>query len=442
MDTNIGVARFAELEALMVPLERQQLSVELSGSKGLYRNPHKHLALIRADDDRAAIETWLDTVGSRSAATKRAYRKEAERLLAWAIVEQGKPMSSLNVEDMVAFERFLKNPLSRHPNINWIARKYQDPETGKESVRKYPRAHKEWRPFDGPLTPSSVEYSLQVLKSLFSYWTDVGYTLVNPLKVRRKSYKPNKDAVIDRVLNTDTWAFLYHFLETSEESIAVETPAKERLKLLRLANQRYMVFSALYFLGVRISELASIRMCDFARRQTISGEEQYWVKITGKGNKTRTIPVPMDLMGVLFNYRRTLNTFPVQKRRKADSERVELMVAPSLSDQTTMILSSSGNGSLSANAIYKIVKSALGDALANYEQLVAAGRAPKNVNPEQLAFASTHWMRHTSATHQSLKGVSLRYIKEFLGHASYDTTLIYDHVHNEQWVSEIRKFSK
>ncbi|WP_228892210.1 tyrosine-type recombinase/integrase [Burkholderia ambifaria] len=46
--------------------------------------------------DLQAGHAWIATRGARSEATRRAYRREAERLLLWAIVAKGKPLSSLN----------------------------------------------------------------------------------------------------------------------------------------------------------------------------------------------------------------------------------------------------------------------------------------------------------------------------------------------------------
>ena len=75
----------------------------LDGSDGRFRAP-LHQCLLEAKNDYEAIAAWLatkhDPNGTGRTATHRAYRKEAERLLLWAIVEHGKPLSSLTVEDV------------------------------------------------------------------------------------------------------------------------------------------------------------------------------------------------------------------------------------------------------------------------------------------------------------------------------------------------------
>jgi hypothetical protein len=79
-----------------------------------------------------------------SAATQRAYRKEAERLILWAIVERGRAPSSLTTEDAIAYRAFLRRP---PPRERWVG-----------SPR--PRDSVEWRPFTGGLSARSASYGL------------------------------------------------------------------------------------------------------------------------------------------------------------------------------------------------------------------------------------------------------------------------------------------
>lgn len=96
----------------------------------------------RARNDYQAVVEWLElrrpTEGSGNAHTFRAYRKEAERFLLWAIFERGKALSDLDHVDCLEYRRFLGaiGPL-------WI---------GASSV---PRWSEHWRPFEGQLGPRS-----------------------------------------------------------------------------------------------------------------------------------------------------------------------------------------------------------------------------------------------------------------------------------------------
>ena len=51
--------------------------------------------------------------------------------------------------------------------------------------RKLARNHPLWRPFAGPLAPSSIRQSLVVVNSLFSWLVEAGYLAGNPLALTR-----------------------------------------------------------------------------------------------------------------------------------------------------------------------------------------------------------------------------------------------------------------
>ena len=73
------------------------LSATLDGSCG--RNRSKVSPLIGAKNDLEAIELWLKEYANKTSTTYRNYRKDAERLLLWCIVERQKPLSALDPED-------------------------------------------------------------------------------------------------------------------------------------------------------------------------------------------------------------------------------------------------------------------------------------------------------------------------------------------------------
>jgi len=82
----------------VVPWERLRVPDEVSGSRGAFRAP-KATCTLDANNDYQAVQAWLAL--HESPATQRAYRKEAERLILWAVVERGRAMSSLTTEDAV-----------------------------------------------------------------------------------------------------------------------------------------------------------------------------------------------------------------------------------------------------------------------------------------------------------------------------------------------------
>ena len=70
---------------------------------------HGQPRLITAENDIDAVLTWLREYED-SPHTFASYRKEAERLWLWAVQHQGKALSSLTREDLLAYEAFLANP--------------------------------------------------------------------------------------------------------------------------------------------------------------------------------------------------------------------------------------------------------------------------------------------------------------------------------------------
>jgi integrase len=269
----------------------KSLSAELNGSIGRFRNPNMAYSLSRSNTDLEAINEWLNSVGSRSPQTRRSYEKEAFRLLMWAVAEHQKPISSLDIQDMLEYEVFVKSLVSKYEGVTWMAAKIiQKVDTSSDSrdvvdevylKKRYARTDSQWRPFDKPLTPDGIEYAMRVLKSMFSFWTDIGYTVVNPLKLRKVVKKQDKRKSKDRVMSTATWDFLYEHMQKKVASTARSNEGRKETIAHLKALQAFMVFNSLYLLGVRISELSSLRMNSIFRRESTKREDRDWVKVLG-----------------------------------------------------------------------------------------------------------------------------------------------------------------
>jgi hypothetical protein len=127
----------APFPGAVVPWETLRLPHEVDGSSGAFRAP-RHTCTLDANNDYAAVQAWLSL--HESTATQRAYRKEAERLILWAIVERNRALSSLTTEDAIAYRSFLRRPT---PRERWV---------GPGRARTSP----EWRPFSGGLSARST----------------------------------------------------------------------------------------------------------------------------------------------------------------------------------------------------------------------------------------------------------------------------------------------
>ena len=338
---------------------------ELDGRSGTNRARTPAFCQIRADNDVAAIAVWLAEF-AHSPHTFRSYRKEALRLLGWATRLRRKAVSSLTREDVLAYEAFLAGPM---------------PATalGDETLRA------------GPLSTNSQRHAMGIVGGLFTYLVNAGYLAGNPWTLGRRHRVPRARQV-ERYLDQAQWTAVLDFLET--------LPQERRRERQHYERARWVV-RFLYDTALRVSEAASARSRDFVRRR-----QQWWLRVLGKGGVYGEVPIRDELMTDLARYRAFHGLPPT----------------PSALETTPVILSIAGRAEecLTPTAVYLIVKDALGqaaDALASSDPVTAG----------VLRRASTHWLRHTAASHQADRGTDLRHIQKNLRHASIETTAIYLH---------------
>ena len=163
------------------------------------------------------------------------------------------------------------------------------------------------------------------------------------------------------------------------ESISTDQPLGLR--------DRAMV-ELLYASGLRISELAN------ARLENLLLEERV-IRVTGKGNKTRLIPVGRKACAAIAEYLARERPGMVKKRTGGE-----------------IFLSVRGT-KLTTVRIWQILKR-----IARYAGMEV------NVYP--------HLLRHSFATHLLSNGADLRIIQEMLGHADVSTTQVYTHVDQQR----------
>ncbi|MFL6589607.1 MAG: site-specific tyrosine recombinase XerD [Chthoniobacterales bacterium] len=156
------------------------------------------------------------------------------------------------------------------------------------------------------------------------------------------------------------------------------------------------IVELLYASGLRISELANARLENFNTEERI-------LRVTGKGNKMRLVPVGGKATDALAAYLSTER--PKLVKRQTSSE---------------IFLSSRGT-KLSTARLWQIVKKR-----AKQSGLEA------NIYP--------HLLRHSFATHLLSNGADLRIIQEMLGHADISTTQVYTHVDQQRLKAVHRKF--
>ncbi|MCF6241535.1 MAG: tyrosine recombinase XerD [Bacteroidales bacterium] len=148
------------------------------------------------------------------------------------------------------------------------------------------------------------------------------------------------------------------------------------------------IIETLYSCGLRVSELINLRITDLYF-------DLEFIKVTGKGNKERLVPVSNKLKSEIDWY---IKSYRVHLDIKKEFENI-------------LFLNRRGR-KLTRNMIFLIVK-----------ELAKEAGIQKNVSP--------HTFRHSFATHLVDGGADLRAVQEMLGHESITTTEIYTHLSKE-----------
>ena len=365
------------------PWEHIAVPADIDGTQGAFRAPRASCSL-RASNDYEAVQSWLAL--HEAPATQRAYRKEAERLLLWAIVERGVALSSLTTEDAVAYRAFLRHPA---PRARWI---------GPATARSSPL----WRPFTGGLSPRSTAYALSVLSAMFRWLIDKRYVLANPFAGIR--VRGTRAAGLDtaRGLSGAEWGLVRTVADGLEWSYGWEPRAAQRMRF---------VLDFGFGTGLRASELVGATLANI--EFDASGDA--WLHVVGKGSKAGKVVLPLIARGALENYL-------VQRG---------LSVSPAKWDARTPLLGSlDGEAGITARRLWAAMK----------RFFETAATVLTDVNPalaEKLGRASPHWLRHSHASHALESGADLTTVRDNLRHASVSTTSLYLHADDERRARQI-----
>ena len=168
-------------------------------------------------------------------------------------------------------------------------------------------------------------------------------------------------------------------------------------KTRKESERNIAIIETLYGCGLRVSELINLKISDLYF-------EEDFVKVTGKGNKQRLVPVSEV-------NKQCINTYLINSRTKLN-----------IDSRSSDIIFLNRNGyKLTRAMIFTIVKS-----------LSKKAGIKKTISP--------HSFRHSFATHLLENGADLKTIQQLLGHESITTTEIYMHLDNKALVNVMKKF--
>lgn len=205
------------------------------------------------------------------------------------------------------------------------------------------------------LSPRSISRELSALRSFFNFLIFNDIVDHNPLDGVKNPKQPKN---VVKYLKSESLNEILNLMQKDYEIV-----------------QDYAIIEMLYSTGIRVSELCNLKKSDVDFNNNI-------VKVRGKGNKTRLIPLTDRLVKILMNIKFSSNEFLFQTKN---------------------------GGKLYPKYVERLVKKYL-------SEISDDGR----VYP--------HLIRHSFATHLLSRGADIRTIKELLGHESLETTSIYTHV--------------
>ena len=428
------------------PLEKFIVPAELDGTRGLYRRPQAQ-CLLKASNDYQAILAWIRSkhgltpdqkirlqarrrqrkIGDGSGVeqgldwlqalsnTQRAYRKEAERFLLWAVTHKGKALSSMTNEDCIEYRDFLADP---QPRSRWCG------DRGRE------RWSPLWRPFEGPLSTSAQRHAVTILKNLYGFLVDQNYLMGNPWSAVGVPRSAGPKVNAGRSFSISQWNFI-----ESQLVLLSETSANQRLTFgLHL----------LYATGLRLSEVVAATVddlqwveypADASDDQAVQG---WMLRVIGKGQKEREVPLPIEVVGELAKY--------LESRGLADdpedigNQGAHLLGKASDAAERAPGLSTGQlldpRQGIAATTFYDQVKAFFADC---GDVLRGQGDAK---GAERFAKASTHWMRHSHASHAIAGGMPIEIAQQNLGHASLATTTVYVTTEKRRRMKAVEAFWK
>ena len=217
---------------------------------------------------------------------------------------------------------------------------------------------------DDGLASRSVKRKISSLRSFFKFQLKTGVIDSTPMT---------------NIISPKTGKRLPVFIKESDTKEILQTLASSTEDWKSLNAQ--MLLTLFYSTGMRLSELINLKEKQFDK-------SRLQIKVLGKGNKERMIPVGKDLQVIIVDY---------LQKKKAE-----------FSSSDDFLLVTEKGRKMYPKYVYLLVNKCLG----------IAGTLDKK---------SPHVLRHTFATHLMNRGADLNALKELLGHSSLASTQVYTH---------------
>jgi integrase/recombinase XerC len=214
-------------------------------------------------------------------------------------------------------------------------------------------------------TARTVNRKITTLKSFFKFQVKEGFLKENPMS---RVVAPKTNHRLPVFIEQDNMKTLFEEIDFGEGYPA----SRDRL-----------IMEMFYATGMRLSELINLKHSDLDLYKNM-------VKVTGKRNKQRIIPLTGNMVSLLRNY------LDVKKGAFTGEEQDSYLFLTEKGEQ------------LYPRLVYRLVR--------HYLDKITT-----------ISKRSPHVIRHTFATHMLNNGADLNAIKEILGHANLAATQVYTH---------------
>lgn len=228
------------------------------------------------------------------------------------------------------------------------------------------------------MTPASQARIISGLRAFYKYCQIEGISPVDPTTLLET---PKLKRKLPDILS-------YEEIELIISKIDLSKPEGERNRA---------IIETMYSCGLRVSELVNLRLSQFY-------PDAGFIRVTGKGDKERLIPIGQHAIRYIHIYTNTIRNHGVIKKGEED----------------ILFLNRRGKR-LSRVMIFLMIK-----------DLVNKAGIKKTISP--------HTFRHSFATHLVEGGADLRAVQEMLGHESITTTEIYTHLDREYLRATLHQF--
>lgn len=226
--------------------------------------------------------------------------------------------------------------------------------------------------------PSVINRKLSTLQSLFNYLIETNQATINPFQAVERPKRGKRNPIY---LTESEWL---DFSTLVRSNIGMTNREASWYEANR--ERDFLIIQLLGLTGMRVSELIGLNWTDI-------NFETETIRVIGKGNKERLIPIAGPLQPLLIEYRQ-------------------------LSREGALFQNGKGKR-IAVRTVQHVLKGHI-DRLKPYLPFLSY----KQVTP--------HKLRHTFATRLAMSGIDVLTIQQLLGHESVATTQVYAHIGDER----------